>query len=83
MASMWVALAAMVAGFMGMNVHVGWEDQTASPYDGTPFHDCSDCSEGNGPSWAWFNVTVGSGAGALVLILCTTFWLWYSGYLRS
>ena len=38
---------------------------------------------GENPSWAWFNVTVISGGGSLVLILCTGFILWARGYLVS
>jgi hypothetical protein len=38
---------------------------------------------GENPSWPFFIVTVGTGAGSLALIFITTFVLWAKGYLVS
>lgn len=83
MASMYVGLASLVAGFFGMNMHTGWVDELAGPYDYLPWTDCGNCTLVRGPSWAFFNVTVWSGGGCLMLIIATALWLWLHGYLRS
>jgi len=83
MASMYVSIAALVAGFFGMNLHTGWAEQLTGPYDYLPWNDCGNCTQARGASWAFFNVTVWSGGGCLVMIVATALALWVNGYLRS
>ena len=61
----------------------GWVEELAGPYDYLPWTDCGNCTLVRGPSWAFFNVTVWSGGGCLMLIIATALWLWLHGYLRS
>jgi len=81
MAAMWMSVAGLVASFFGMNLYIGWSDQTDGPF--SPTHNSSHVATQENPSWAWFDVTLVSGAGTLVLIFCTAFLLWARGYLVS
>jgi hypothetical protein len=80
MATMWIGVALMVSGFFGMNIYQGWSEETTGPF--TPSTNSTKIGREN-PSWAWFDVTVISGGGALGLIFITTFMLWARGYLVS